>query len=103
MKMERTMQFIVENMAAVTVNQQRADLRMARMERQLKGIQTIVKTGMKMLVKLEQAQKRTDAAVKELSRNVEELATHQKRTDEKFERWLDSMNKSSNGHKKKPN
>jgi hypothetical protein len=103
MDMERTMQFIVNNLADLTVKQQQADIRMSRMERQLNGIQTIVKTGMKILVKLEQAQKRTDAVVKELGTRVTELTAHQKRTDEKFDRWLDSMNKGSNGHKKKPN
>jgi hypothetical protein len=32
-----------------------------------------------------------------------ELAAQQKRTDQKFERWLDSLNRGSNGHKKRSN
>ena len=105
MNVEKTIEFILENMSDLTVKQ-------ARTDRQIRGLQTIVKTGMRMLAKMQEqgikvrqeiaktqqelrelaaaqkeSQKRTDRA-------LAELAEAQKRTDEKFQRWLD---RSSNG------
>jgi peptidoglycan hydrolase CwlO-like protein len=96
MNIERKMDFIVENLAALTVSQQKTD-------RQMRGLQTLVKTGMRMLIDLQRAQKRTDERMAELAESQKELAAQQKRTDEKFERWLNSLNQGTNGHKKKPN
>jgi hypothetical protein len=93
MDQERTMQFILDNLAAVTASQQQAEVRGARIDRQIKGIQTLVKIGMKLIVKLEKGQR-------ELQKEMKELAAAQKRTDEKFDRWLDSSN-GHNGHKKR--
>ncbi len=117
MDTERTMQFILDNVAALTVSQQKAEVRVARIERQMSGLQTIVKTGMRMIVKLQQGQQklqhgqqklqqshhRLDARMEELAQALAELAVQHKRTDQKFERWLESLNKGSNGHKKKLN
>jgi 4-aminobutyrate aminotransferase-like enzyme len=110
MDMERTMQFIVDTLANVAVRQQEAEVRMAkadkrmdraeqrmdraeqrmdRMERQMKGIQTLVKIGMRMMIDIQKSQK--------------ELAESQKRTEKKFDRWLDSINRGSNGHSLKSN
>ena len=128
MDIERTMQFIVHNLAAVTAAQQQAEVRAARTDRQIHGLQTLVKIGMRRLVKLEQgqvslrkalnelavSQKRTDETLRELmiaqkdlaasqkrtDEALQELAASQKRTDEKFERWLDSM-KGRNGRRNK--
>ena len=121
MDIERTMQFIVDNLATVTAAQQQAEVRAARTDRQIHGLQTLVKIGMRRLVKLEEgqvslrralnelavAQKRTDGVVRELAASqkrtdeaMRELATSQKRTDEKFERWLDSL-KGRNGRRNK--
>ena len=109
------MEFIVENLAAVTVRQQET-------ERSIRGLRTIVQGGMRILVRLEQnqakfeenqqnldtkiaaladAQIRTEESLSTLAAAQKELAAAQKRTDQKFERWLDSMNKGSNGHKKR--
>jgi hypothetical protein len=96
MDFERRMDFIVENLAALTVSQQKTD-------RQMRGLQTLVKTGMRMLIEVQRAQKRTDQALAELAEAQKQLAAQQKRTDDKFERWLNSLNKGTNGHKKKPN
>src|ERR1017187_7142502 len=109
MDIERTMEFIVENLAAVTVRQQET-------ERSIRGLRTIVKAGMGILVKLEQNQLKfeqnqfkfeqnqqnldtkiaalADAQIR-TEESLKELAAAQKRTDQKFERWLDSMNKGS--------
>ena len=84
------MQFILDNLAAVTASQQRAEERATRTDRQIKGITTLVKTGMKLMVKLQEGQR-------ELRKEMKELAAAQKRTDEKFDRWLDSGKSGSNG------
>jgi hypothetical protein len=84
MDQERTMRFILENLAAVTASQQKADV-------QIKGIQKLVLTGMKLIVRLEKGQL-------ELQTELKALAAAQKRTDQKFDRWLDSLKNGSNGH-----
>lgn len=84
------MQFILDNLAAVTASQQRAEERATRTDHQIKGITTLVKTGMKLMVKLQEGQR-------ELRKEMKELAAAQKRTDEKFDRWLDSAKSGSNG------
>jgi hypothetical protein len=124
MSLERTMQFIVDNLAAVTVRQQqneeiinrlvardekaearqqkvearqeKVEDRLTRMDRQIGGLQKLVKIGMRMMVDLGAAQKKTNQA-------LTELAVVQKRTDLKFDRWIESMNKGGNGHKKRSN
>src|SRR5260221_644178 len=70
--------------------------RLDRVDRQIHGLQIIARDGVKMLINLRQAQRDLAAA-------MAELATQQKRTDAKFQRCLDSMNKGQNGHKKRPN
>jgi hypothetical protein len=110
MNIERKMDFIVENLAALTGSQQTTDamlsalaVRQEKTDRQIRGLQKLVKAGMQMVVKLHKAQTRTDQRMAELAEAQRELAQSQKRTDERFERWLDSINKRSNGHKRKPN
>ena len=124
MDVERTMEFILENLADLGVKQ-------ARTDRQMRGLQTIVKTGMRMLAKMQEqgvktrqeiaitqqelrslavsqkdlavsqkdlaaSQKDLAASQKDLSASqkrtdqvLRELAEAQKRTEEKFQRWLD--------------
>src|SRR5882672_7795497 len=90
------MEFIVNNLADLTVKQ-------ARTDRQIHGLQTLVKTGMRMLVKTQDSVKRTDTvvrgladdqkrtkqALRELAMQMGELAVAQKRTEERFQRWLE--------------
>ena len=57
MNQKRTMQFIVDNLAAVTASQQQAEVRAARADRQMKEIQTLARTGMKMMAKLEEGRR----------------------------------------------
>jgi hypothetical protein len=69
-----------------------ADLtkKQARTDRQIHGLQVLVKTGMKMLVKTQQSVKALAAeykrTVRNLAESIEELAAAQKRTDERFVR-----------------
>jgi hypothetical protein len=95
----------------------RADARLDKMERQMKGIQTLAKTAMKIMIShgqntknldfkiaaLTDAQIRAEDEMRDLRRSLKETSEHSKRNEQRFERWLDSMNKGSNGHKKKPN
>ena len=96
MDVERTMQFIMATLGAVTAAQQQAENCAARTDRQIRGLQTLLTIGMRRLARLEQ---RTNARFAELAIRMTELATAQKRTDKKFERWLDSL-KGSNGRRK---
>jgi tRNA U38,U39,U40 pseudouridine synthase TruA len=100
MDIERTMRFIIDNLAAVTAAQQQAEVRAARTDRQIHGLQTLVKIGMRRLVKLEQGQIDLQKAMREMAVAQKELAESQKRTDQKFERWLDSL-KGRNGKRAK--
>ena len=92
------MQFILDNLAAVTASQQRAEERAARVDRQIKGITTLMKTGVKLIGKLEVGQRQLQKGQRELQVEMKELAAAQKRTDQKFDRWLDSLKGGSNGH-----
>jgi hypothetical protein len=103
MDLERAQEFIIATLADVVERQQVAEVRAARTDRQIRGLQDMVKTGVKMLVRVQQSQRNLSSAMSELSSAMAELATQQKRTDQKFERWLDSMNKGQNGHKKRTN
>ena len=105
MNIEKTMEFIVNNLADLTVKQ-------ARTDRQIHGLQILVKTGMRMLVKVQDnvkrtdqvvrglviQQKRTDQALRELAGQMGELAVAQKRSEERFQRWLE---RGSNGGKRR--
>jgi hypothetical protein len=64
------MQFILDNLAAVTASQQRAEERAARAERrtetterQIKGITTLMKIGMKLIAKLQVGQESFKRAI----------------------------------------
>jgi hypothetical protein len=104
MDQERTMQFILDNLAAVSASQQQAEVRAARSDRQIKGIKALILTGMKLIVKLEKGQRELQKGHRELQAELKALAAAQKRTDQKFDRWLDSLKNGSNGqngHKKR--
>ena len=105
MDLERTMEFITENLADVSVKLGDPATKQARTDRQMRGLQTLVKTGMLMLAKQQQEGTKTRqelrshaasvaASHKQTEQALRELAASQKRTDEKFQRWLD---RGSNG------
>jgi hypothetical protein len=91
MNQERTMQFILENLAAVTASQQQAEVRAARIDRQIKGIQALMLTGMKLIVKLQKGQRQLQA-------DLRNLTAQQRRTDLKIDHLLGSLKNGSNGH-----
>src|SRR3989442_1056447 len=97
MNIERTMEFILEHqakaemrMAAWEERQAAADRRQARNDRQIAGLQKIVKIGLKLMVKLEQGQKRNEAAIKD-------LAAAQTDTQKTLKAFIESMRRGSNG------
>jgi hypothetical protein len=70
-------------------------------------MQTLMLTGMKMIVKLQKGQGELQKGHLELQKGhaelqaeLKELAAAQRRTDRKFDRWLNSLKNGSNGHKK---
>ncbi len=113
------MQFILDNLASVTARQEEAAVRAAaaearatamerRLDRRMDGIVKLIKTGMRMIVEIQESHKELAAEMKELAGEVKEfaagmkeLAAVQKRTEQRFDRWLESMNKGPNGHKKR--
>ena len=110
MNIEKTMEFIVSNLADLTVKQAELTVKQARTDRQIHGLQVLVKTGMRTLVKTQNSVKRTDEVVRGLAAEQKltkqalrglagqmgELAVAQKRSEERFQRWLD---RGSNGGK----
>ena len=102
------MEFILGNLEVVTAAQQQAEvrakqagLRAARTERQIRGLQALVKIGLRQLIKLNRRtdalNQRTGARFPEVAIALKESAGQHKRADQKFERWLDSL-KRRNGH-----
>jgi hypothetical protein len=127
MDQESTIQFILDNLAAVSASQQQAEVRAARIERQIKGLRTLMVTGMKLVARLQKGQRDLQVGQRDLQvgqrelqvghreiqkgfrelqksqlalqSEMKELAAAQKHTDRKFDRWLDSL-KGGNGHRK---
>jgi septal ring factor EnvC (AmiA/AmiB activator) len=110
MDVEKTIEFILETLADSAAWRAETERRMARTDRQIHGIQTLLKMGARQLIGLTAAQKRTDQAIRKLSADVAELrvmandmmasisrmsasvdklTAAQRRTDERFQRWLD--------------
>jgi hypothetical protein len=99
MDVEKTMQFILETQARTDVQLQRVDhqleklaerenraeIRLGKMERKQDATMTIIKAGMKILLKHDNG--------------IKELIKAQGRTDEKLNRFIDSLSKQHrNGH-----
>jgi hypothetical protein len=102
MDVERTMEFILENLASVTAKQERA-------EKQIEAIRKLVVSGMKMVVDIGKQQKQLTEHHKRSEKEIAELRAAQKETDRQLRTWIASNRGSnghgngSNGHKKKPN
>jgi peptidoglycan hydrolase CwlO-like protein len=101
MDTERTMQFILDNLASVTAKQEKA-------ETQIQAIRKLVLTGMKMVVEIGKEQKKTRRAMTELAAGMDKMAKAQKEADLRFSQWLAATegsngHKNGKGHKKKPN
>jgi hypothetical protein len=62
--------------------QARAEERMDRTDRQIAGIRTLMRTGMKLIVRIEKAQQRSDV-------KLAELADAQLKPERKFDKLVD--------------
>jgi chromosome segregation ATPase len=107
MDVEKTIEFILETLADTAAWRAETERRLARNDRQIHGIQTLLKIGARQLIALGAAQKRTNESIRKLSAEMAELRTSvakltaelrtsvaklaeaQKRTEERFQRWLD--------------
>ena len=113
MDVERTMEFILEQQAKAEVRmakweerQERVEARMdkweerqAKTDKQLAAIRTILKAGMKMMVRLEEGQRQNQAAIKELAASHKELAAAQADTQKTLKAFIDSMRRGGNGRR----
>jgi hypothetical protein len=92
MDVERTIEFIVQAQA-------KAEARIDKFDQRLEATRKLVETGMMMLVKNEKAQSELTASVAALGAKVSALTEAQRKSDRKFERFLDSWAKQrTNGH-----
>jgi len=80
------------------------EARHVKAEKQIAAIRVILKTGMKLIVKLEEGQKRADkrmdelaAAHRELAASHKELAVAQAATAKSLKAFIDSMRRGGNG------
>ncbi len=103
---ETLLESLADRQAAGEVRISRMETHLGRMEAHLSRMEAhfqkrldatlkIVQTGMRMLVRIEEAQRRTD-------RKVEELAESQKRTDRNLQLFIVSLRKSRNGRNNRP-
>lgn len=96
-RIERTIEFLVEQDA-------RADVRQAKAEAQIAAIRKLVQTGMKMLVKLQEGQRRNEklvaglaASVADVTASVAELTASQSLTNAKLDALVKAMGRGRNG------
>jgi hypothetical protein len=101
---ERTIQSIVEAQARNGAQIGMLAANDARLGRRIDGVTKILKIGMRQLVKLGDAQKRTEATVKSLAvkgdqsfEAQKDLAKAQKNTELTLRAFIDSMSKGGNG------
>ena len=93
MNVERAIEHILEIQARAEARMDRAESRMDRTDRQMKAIQKLIQTGMKLVVQIGQAQKKTDV-------KLAELAEAQLKSDRNLDRLIETLNRRSpNGHR----
>jgi len=120
MNVEKTMEFILQSQARAEIRTEKAEARLEKVEarleksearmdkfdKRLNSITKLVQTGMKMLVRIEKAQKEQGKRlelltikVDKLADTVEELADAQKVTEKKLQAYFDSLRngKGKNG------
>lgn len=88
MDVERAIEHILEIQARAEARMDRAEARMDRTDRQIKAIQKLIQTGMRVIVQIGNAQKKTD-------QKLAELAEAQLKTDRKLDRLIEALNRRS--------
>ena len=86
MDVERTMEFIL-------VTQAKTEVRMERLTTRMDGITKIVRTGMKMLVRLGEDQRKMREDMRTLAASHRELAAAQERTEHMLQAFIQSLQK----------
>ena len=93
MDVEKTIEFILEHQA--------------KTDTQLEAIRKMIRVGMRMIVRIGQAQDRTDQQIAKLTDSqartdvkMAELADAQKVTEQKFQALLDILRENRNGHER---
>ena len=95
MNVERTMGFILEQQAQTAVQLQQITAHQARQDRRVDGIAKLSQIGMKMLVRQDKEGKARDRAIRELAGAQKSLAEAQKRTEQRFERFIRGLERGS--------
>jgi hypothetical protein len=92
MNVERTIEFILQAQA-------KSEARMDKFDKRLDATRKLVETGMRMLVKIEKSQDELTVKLTTLTEEVTSLTEAQRKSDRKFERFMDSWTKQrTNGH-----
>ena len=97
MDVERTIEYILQMQAQSEVRIAKADERMDKFDKRLDATRKLVETGMRMLVKNEKAQGELTLNLEALTGRVDSLTVQvsalteaQRKSDRKFERFIDS-------------
>jgi len=93
MNVEKTIEFILQHQARTEVVLARVTERQDRAEKSMNGIRTILKTGMRMMVKMAAAQKRTDATLIRLGVTVDRLGVTVDRLGTNMDRLESNVNR----------
>lgn len=102
MDVERTVEFILEQQAQTAAQLGQLIAHQAKTDRQLSAIQTLLRTGIKMMIQRDKATdarfKATDARFKATDARISALAEAQQRTERKLERLIQALlGKGGNG------
>jgi chromosome segregation ATPase len=99
MDVERTIEYILQMQAKSEARMAKYDERMDKFDKRLEGMRKLVETGMRMLVKIEKSQDELTVKLTVLTDRVDALTEAQRKSDRKFERFMDSWTKQrTNGH-----
>jgi hypothetical protein len=93
-QIERKMEFIVDTLAQVAVNDQKHDMRLSRLERIAR---LMVRAGLRERQTRSEADERLTRALAELAQSQAELAQSQKHSDGRLDALIDIVRKQQNG------
>lgn len=95
MNVEKTMEFILEQQAKLVSHQVDVDARLAKIDRRLDSITTILKAGMRWLAKHEQILDRHEKMLaksrQDFDQRIDGLIEAQQRTDRKLDRLAEML------------
>jgi chromosome segregation ATPase len=106
MDVERTIEYILQmqaqsevRMAKAEERAAKADERMDKFDKRMEAMRKLVETGMRMLVKNEKGQADLTVKLAALTVQVNALTEAQRKSDRKFDRFMESWTKQrTNGH-----